>query len=847
MNYIRTLYVGIALLGWASLCAAVEYDARQPINLQVRVSSYQVTPGQTVNINITAYDVYYIKGPNNTTNGQVNDQVTFSYSAAGGQLQLLSDTGATVNLLWTSPVTPGYYAVFVNAHDSGRYGVKPAVAQIIQLNVEQAGAAAFVPSVRVGANPQTVQLNRTNNTLITAQIIGKNIAGKTVRFFTSGGTLSANSAFTDVNGSTTVRLTVSESNLGEVQVAAYYGNTTSTTTVEVMRHSPATPPSSQPVIIPIAPPSSQGVLINVKPATLPADGQSTAVVTVHVTDRFGNGYPQQPVVFRSSMGLIPAVSVTDQFGYASVQLTAATNPGTALINAQIGNLAGYAAIVFVGVAQPQQPPVFVPPQPAVLPPQQTTPVQPQQPDVTQTQMADTAPSQPAVAAPHIYLTVDSTSLPADGAATARVEALVLDNGGHAMVNIPVTFNTTLGKLQRDVVNTGTDGRAAELLTAADHPGLATVSAQTGGTHAASQVSFTGAGAQASRLEIHGWGSQQSGFVAEKWLLRQLHLEEGANASVSQTLQILDNYAKVIKEFELGKDDILITDQNGLACGYAGEEADKLQVHLLQPDGNPARALTLSLPLGSHIVSANYANPAGNLLVTIASPDGSKPMLQFFAAQNDPVLVLRDGLDTLPVTALSADGFLLVALHGGTVRLYDPAGALLSEARRTDGLQEVQAAVGPNGAWYAVASAAITQTERHPCVSIFSRQGNSLGTFDIEINTLLPCGNNALIASTPTQTIYLSLVSKRIEWSLPGGFDHFLFAGNYGVIAGQSDPKTKQLVSRIIIVNLKDGAAVNTQDFGDLHAITAVLPPNDKGLVGVVTAPFSIRFPLPGVK
>ncbi len=861
MKYVWILCIGIALLGWASFCGAVEYDARQPINLQVRASAYKVAPGQTVNISIAAYDVYYSKGPNNTTNGQVSDQVTFNYSAAGGQLQQTGGNGNVLYLRWTSPMAPGYYAIYVKGHDSGRYGMKPVAAQIIQLAVEQAGAAASAPSVRVGANPQTVLLNRANSTLITAQLFGGNVAGKTVYFYTTGGSLSANSAFTDVNGATSVRLSVGDGNLGAVQVAASYGNTTATTTVEVVRNNPAAQPYPQPAALPLPPPSSQGVLIAVQPSTLPADGQSTAVVTVRATDPLGNGYPQQPVIFRSSIGVIQPASVTDQFGYARVQLTAPNNPGTALINAQIGALQGYAAVIFVGAVQPQQPDAVTapppditqPPAPDAAPTPPPDAAQPQmadtaplEPNAAQLQTVDTAPLQPAVAPPHVYLTVDPTTLPADGNTTARVEALVLDGSGHALVGVPISFSTTLGKLPREVVTTGQDGRAAELLTAADHPGLATVSAQTPGTLAASQVTFTGTGADAKSptLEIHGWGGQQSSFIAEKWLLRDLQLEDGTTASVSHTVQILDDNAKVSKEFELGGNGILITDQHGLACGYTNEEADKLQVHLLHPDGSLLRALTVNLPLGSHAVFARYANPAGNLLLGIAYPDGSKPILQFFSAQNDPLLLLHDGLETLPVTALGADGCLVVALPGGTVRLYNPAGVLVSEAKRTDGLPTTQAAVGPGGEWYAVAAAPVGQTTQHPCLIIFSQQGTPLAVFNVEVTALDPCGNNALVASTPEQTVYVNLVSKRIAWSLPGGYDHFLSSGNYGVIAGQHDPQTKQLVSRVLIVNLQDGTPVNTQDFGDLHAITALLPPNDKGLVGVVTTAFSIRFPLP---
>ncbi len=148
------------------------------------------------------------------------------------------------------------------------------------------------------------------------------------------------------------------------------------------------------------------------------------------------------------------------------------------------------------------------PQPDAMPPQPAA--VPTQPAATQPQPAGAAP-------PHVYLTIDPTTLPADHHTTAQVSALVLDNDGHAVIGAPVSFSTTLGTIPRDAVTTGQDGRAAVLLTAAEHPGLATVSAQTEGTLAASQVSFTTTGANTPTLEIHGWGGQLSCFVAEKWL------------------------------------------------------------------------------------------------------------------------------------------------------------------------------------------------------------------------------------------------------------------------------------------------------------------------------------------
>jgi len=817
MKTLWALWFCTLLVGLTVAAHALEYDSGQPILLQVQVSSYKVTPGQTVQISLSASDIDYIKGPNGTFNGQVNDPVTLTWEANAGDLKKMSVGSNPVDLLWSSPMTPGYYAIYVKAQDSGKYANDPPVSRIIEIAVQPLGGGDFTPAVRVGANPQTVRLSRGSISVLTAQLYGKSVAGKEIRFYATGGTLSGNTATTDANGVASVQLTVGKNDLGSISVAAYYGNTTATTTVEVVTHNPTPAPyppayvpnvPNVPLPLPVLPPNSQGVLVDVQPATLPADGQSTAIVTVRVTDARGIGYPMKPVLFRTTMGIVQPMGVTDPMGYARVPLTAATAPGVAVVAAQIDALQGYTLVSFT----PLQPAPVVP----------------------------AAPTGP----PRIFLTVDPNSMTADGVSKARVEALVLDSDNHAAVGAPVYFTATLGTLQQGAINTGPDGRAVTTLTAADRPGLTTISAQVGQTIAASQLAFTTAAPSAAALDIRSWGGQQSGFVAEKWLLRQIQIKDGTNASLSQTLQIIDDNAKVIKEYDLGKFGILITDQNGIAQGLAIEEDDKIMLTFLKPDGTPSRLLVMNLATGSHLVSARYANPAGNVLVTVSQPDGTKPELQYFSPKNDPILVLRDGLESLPVTALGSDGYLVVALPGGTVRLYNPAGVQVSEAKRADGLPAAQAAVGPGGGWVAVASAQAGQAPNRPCLSIFSRQGTPLMTFDLEATALTPVGNGALLASTPERTVYVNLISNKMDWSVAGGYDHCLVSGAYAVLAGQRDAQTKALISRVLVMRLTDGVLVNTQDFADFHSINAVLPVNEKGMVGIATESYALRFPLP---
>lgn len=804
MRTLSLLLVSMMLVGFATIAQAIEYNVGSPINLSVQVSAYKVLPGVQVQIRASASDSDFVVGPNNSFSDRITDPVTITWEVTEGRLQQMSTTANPIDLTWSGTMKPGVYAIVIKAADSGRYAVDPPVSKLIEITVEQPGGAAVVPTVRVGANPQTIRLHMGNSTQITAQVLGKDVANKEVRFYASRGALSATRATTDATGAAVVRLTVSVQDIGTVGVAAYYGNTTSTTTVEVVPRNPAPEPYPTTPGIPLPPPNSQGVLIDAQPATLPADGQSAAAIVVRVTDFRGYGIPQKPVLFRTTMGIIQPLSVTDPMGYARTQLVAANTPGTAIVSAQIDALHGYTLVNFTG----------------------------------------NSPQQPAAGLPRIFLTIDPTMMMADGVSKARVEVLVLDSDSHALVGTPVYFAATLGNLQQGTVTTGPDGRAVTALTASDRPGLATISAQVGQLVAASEISFTGAAAGGPALDIRSWAGQQTGFVSERWKLRELQVQDGTQAAQTQTLQILDENAKIIKELELGKNGALITDQNGIACGYATEGDGKAQLTLLKPDGSAQRTFSMNLGVGSHLVAVQYANPLGNLLVSISQPDGTRPEVQYFNATNEPILVLRDGLEALPVMALGLDGYLVVALPGGTVRLYNASGVMVSEARRTDGLPATQAAVAPAGEWYAVASALAGQTQNTPKLSAFSRQGTPLAIFDLEATALTPVGNGSLVASTPDRTTYVNLVSKRLDWSIAGGYDHFLTAGAFGVIAGQRDPRTKALVSRVLVVRLKDGSVAGSQDFTDLRSINAVLPPNDKGLVGIVAMTYSFRFALP---
>ncbi|MHB9025317.1 MAG: Ig-like domain-containing protein [Armatimonadota bacterium] len=798
-----SLLLTICWMLLAVAASAVEYQVGQSINLRVTTSARTVAPGFLVQISISAGDVDYLMGANNYIQEKIDDPVTISYEANGGSLQRRSVTSNPLELTWSSPIKPGNYAIFITARDSGKYAPDPAVRQIVEITVQQQNTVP-APAVRLTSDAQTLRPPRHRTASLTAQVLGNNAGGKTVRFFATRGTLSATQATTNAGGLATVTLTVTEDDAGTATVAASYGTTTATTNITIIDRDRDGGP-----VIPPPPYTSNGLLIDVNPPTLPADGQSTANVTVRLTDR--NGYPisRQAVIFRTTMGRIQAYGITNYYGYATVRLIASDTPGTGYVTADAAGLRSYTPVVFYDVR----------PQPGG--------------------------GATGAGTVRIFLTIDPNTLPGDGTSRARIEALVLDTDGRAVVNTPVLFTATLGRLQPTSVNTGADGKAVTTLYAADRPGTGTVTAQVGQVQAAGQIVFQALGQTAGQgLDVRSWRGQQSSFVNEGLVLRQVHVEGNEPGATSSTLIVLDTTGRAVREINIGDRAVLVYDQYGAVRGYGTESDQTAKIQLLRADGAPLRAVTVNLPLGSHLVEARYAEPGGQLVVTQANPDGSRPEVALYGPNGAALLSLRNGLESLPVLALSGDGYLALALPGGSVRLYAPSGTLAGEARRTDGLQARQVAVGPNGSWVAVSAGTDGKPDVLPRVTVFSRQGTPIASFEVDAMQLTPAGANALVASGPERTSYLNLATRRIDWTLAGGYERFLAVGAHGIIAGMRDPKTQTLISRVSVVRLSDGKVIASQDFNDLRSVNAILPPDANGFVCVVTMTYAVRFPLP---
>jgi len=796
--------VWLMLLAALLPALAVEYGVSTAIALTVRASATKVGPGEVVRLSLSASDMDVELGANQRVLRRFADTVTISWEATGGSFQKASTGANPVELNWQAPLASGVYVIAVTADDSGKYADDPPVRHLLEISVTRAGET-LAPKVRVSANPSLLRLDRGRTATITAQVLGNtDLRGKTVRFFATRGRLSAATAVTDAAGVATVRLTATPDDVGTAVIAAYFGNSTATATIVISEYGQA-PPYPDPPYPPYPPgPNPSDFGVGVEPAAIPADGQSTALVTVRLTDLRGYGIRNQLVTFRITMGgVAPQRTVTDYYGYARTRVHAPTTPGAGTIIAESGGKRGYAIITF------------------------------------------TDPRPRADGVPRLFLTVDPTQLPADGASTVRVEALALDQDGRALPDATVTFTTSLGTLRETRVPTDAGGKATTALTAPDRPGLATVTARIGQVTAASQISFQGLAAGGPGLDLRVWSGQHTTFVAERWMVRTMQVENGAQSGLTRHLLIHNDAATVTKEAALGRYGILIQDQYGAARGYGIEEAGKATLTLLKPDGAVLRTGTLALPDGSHLVDAQYAEPQGNLLIALAKPDGSSPEMQLLGPALTPLRVWRDGLEGMPVAAVSGDGYLVIALSGGTTRLYAPDGQLVSEARRADGLPAAAVAAAPGGEWYAVASGQEEQNAAKPRLRVYSRQGTELVAFELEAQRLLPVSAGALFAATADRSVYLSIPDRRAVWTLIGGYERALATGDLLIIAGLRDPKdAAALLPKVLVLRQHDGGALASQDLNPVEAIHAVLPPDAHGMIGVVTVPYTFRFPLP---
>ncbi len=160
-----------------------------------------------------------------------------------------------------------------------------------------------------------------------------------------------------------------------------------------------------------------------------ANGSDTLADSAWVEDAFGNPIPGASVNFNIGLGSVtPPIAVTNDQGGVRFKVTAPNSIGSSYLTASSGGATGYLSIDFV-------------------------------PDVVDT----------------IILSITPRGLPADGASTANVRALVLDGDGNPIADgVTVRFTSRLGLVTPFDLLEG--GIAEGILTAADSSGTDTIRA-----------------------------------------------------------------------------------------------------------------------------------------------------------------------------------------------------------------------------------------------------------------------------------------------------------------------------------------------------------------------------------
>ncbi len=189
-------------------------------------------------------------------------------------------------------------------------------------------APTEVHSVTVTAQPTTLPADGTSTATVVITV--RDASGKEVTTPTAV-ELSASTGSIPATATTTN---------GQVEVVYRAGTTPGTATITAM----AGGVTGQVEITLVSPTAPARVTVVVEPATLPADGISTAAVTVEVLTVGGTPVPDGTKVQLSASGGTIAASGTTTGGRFTTTYTAGTTPGTVLVAATAGEVTGTAEL-----------------------------------------------------------------------------------------------------------------------------------------------------------------------------------------------------------------------------------------------------------------------------------------------------------------------------------------------------------------------------------------------------------------------------------------------------------------------------------------------------------------------
>ncbi|MEI6520007.1 MAG: Ig-like domain-containing protein [bacterium] len=572
-------------------------------------------------------------------------------------------------------------------------------------------------------------------------------------------------------------------------------------------------------------PTNQGILLTITPKTLNADGLTTAQVLIRaINQQTGQVYTNMPIALITTAGKIsPKTVITDATGSTLATYTSpytAEDPQAAIIaNGPNGLTATGYITLQTGVNNGNQ--------------------------------------------YNIKVVLTPASIDGDGNDFCAVDVTVTEAGTNRLAgNQQVTLSTNIGTLAANAIMTDRNGRVRTTLTAPllDKGDVrrATVTAAIDNDKASAVVEIVPANKttiidttpSATPIRMSAWQGQTRGFVAGNWMLQQYRSSTRPGDTAAQSLNILDDDGKILREIPLSKESLLVRDNYGTARGYTTEENGRAQIIMMKPDGSQVQPIAMNLQPESHVLDAKYSDSTGHVMLIIGKQDKTKPEVYFISPDLRTLVSLSDGLKSQPVATLSNDGYMGVATTDGSLILFGKNGEeIFKIARNDDSIPSIMT-VGANGDWVALLTTAKSDKTKPKAakgsLTVYGRDGKELLSIDSASgDKITQAGKNGLILNSDNGSAeYYDLKQKKLLWSIKGGYAQFLASGSMGIIAGQWDKDSGNLISRLLVIKLSTGQILAKQDLYDLLRVESIQPPDEKGLINVISGSYVLKFALP---
>jgi len=404
------------------------------LNSQVSITQ---TAGPSASISLNEPTPVWANGENQTTvkatvkdalGNLVEDGTVVSFSATVGVIEANAET------------KDGVASANLTAVSSATSVTSTVTATVGTLSTNTTATFRGVSLTNMQATPAAIFANGTDKSTITVRLedsSGVAIAGETIVFSTTGGTLTSAAANTDTQGVAETEL-VAPTTTGTATISAIYGTITANTTISFEASGVGS------------------ITLTASPTSIPADGTSSSTITATVTSSSGAAVPKgTSVTFATDLGTFSngaqtyTVITPTETGVVSVALIAGTTDGAAKITASAVNTS-QTVYVYIG-GEPVS----------------------------------------------ITLVADPTSIPADGSSSSTITATLKDSTGTPVTpGTSVTFSTNLGTFSgggttHTVTTPDATGIVSVSLISATTSGFATVTATANGTTQSVTVGFTG--------------------------------------------------------------------------------------------------------------------------------------------------------------------------------------------------------------------------------------------------------------------------------------------------------------------------------------------------------------------